>query len=316
MIPLMQWDSPACLDVSIVLCTWNNAAQLDRMLTAMRDSNIPSGLKWELIVVNNNSTDHTKQIAAKHREYLPVVHVFEAEQGESPARNTGLRAAHGKLIISTDDDVRPDPQWIKQYWQAFCDQPENTFFGGLVRCEYDGPAPDPKLLQYAPASVRGTNFGGKARVLRKDESFIAPNWACPRAAFQQVGGYDTDLGLNPNLPYPRTGTETDMMRRLHDHGWQARYLPSASLTHLVASHKTSLKHIGSYRRAGGFYDQYLQLDHGVPRHTPPWMYREAVARLGRFMWDRLRGKPAYQSYINWQIMRGRFDALSWRRKTA
>ena len=60
------------VDVSVAICTWNRAKLLDQTLTQMRQLRIPAGLTWELLVVNNNSTDDTDAVASRHASSLPL----------------------------------------------------------------------------------------------------------------------------------------------------------------------------------------------------------------------------------------------------
>ena len=100
------------VSVSVVICTWNRAGLLDQTLARMRELHVPAGLAWELLVVNNNCTDDTDAVAARHRGHLPLRPVREPTPGLSNARNKGLAEARGELILWTDDDVRVDPGWL------------------------------------------------------------------------------------------------------------------------------------------------------------------------------------------------------------
>ena len=83
--------------VSVVLCTWNNAKRLAITLDAI--SKCAFDMKWELVVVNNNCSDETDQVVEACREKLPIVYVHETRQGLSRARNAGLSAASGELVV-------------------------------------------------------------------------------------------------------------------------------------------------------------------------------------------------------------------------
>jgi glucosyl-dolichyl phosphate glucuronosyltransferase len=141
------------VDVSVVLCTWNNCGPLAVTLDALCRCIIPANLKWELVLVNNNRTDETQRVAHAFAEKLPLRYVDEPRQGLSRAKNAGLKAASGRLVVFTDDDVRFCPEWLVTYWSAFQERPFGLYFGGPIACEYEDTRLDGELLRVAPLSV-------------------------------------------------------------------------------------------------------------------------------------------------------------------
>src|SRR5438105_3257885 len=106
------------MQVTVAICTWNRARLLDQTLTRMRELAVPTGLSWELLVVNNNCTDDTDAIIAKHADALPIRRLLETKQGLSNARNCALENMRGELLIWTDDDVLVDEGWLRAYVDA------------------------------------------------------------------------------------------------------------------------------------------------------------------------------------------------------
>ncbi|NNM01828.1 MAG: glycosyltransferase family 2 protein, partial [Gammaproteobacteria bacterium] len=104
------------MDISISLCTHNNASSLDRTLASLRALEVPAGIEWEVVLVDNGSTDPTPVVANGWADRLPVVYLFEARLGLSVARNRSLAAARGDLVIFIDDDVEAVPGWLAAYW--------------------------------------------------------------------------------------------------------------------------------------------------------------------------------------------------------
>src|SRR3954466_10143738 len=101
--------------VSVAICTWNRAENLDQTLAGLRGLHVPADVEWELLVVNNNSTDATEEVIARHTAQLPLRRLFERKQGLSNARNCAAAAARGDLLLWTDDDVLVDPDWLAVY---------------------------------------------------------------------------------------------------------------------------------------------------------------------------------------------------------
>ncbi len=127
--------------LSIILCTYNRAASLRRTLETLCALQIPLGLTWELLLVDNNSTDATKQVGEEFRSKLPIRYLFEPRQGKSYALNTAVEAAGGDLLLFTDDDVDVDPNWLAGYQEAADRHAEVGFFGGRILPRWATPPP-------------------------------------------------------------------------------------------------------------------------------------------------------------------------------
>ena len=116
------------MKITVAICTWNRAELLDRTLGEMIGLRVPEGVEWELLVIDNNSTDDTENVVAGFEGRLPVRHVFEPRAGKSHAANTVLREARGDLIVWTDDDVLVDAGWLEAYAHAARDWPDAALF--------------------------------------------------------------------------------------------------------------------------------------------------------------------------------------------
>ena len=103
------------MDLSVVIGTYNRADLLGRSLAALQAQRTAPGLSWELVVVDNNSSDHTRSVidTAGATFPAPLRYVFEPRQGVGLARNTGVLRAQGEIIAFTDDDCRPEATWVQ-----------------------------------------------------------------------------------------------------------------------------------------------------------------------------------------------------------
>jgi glycosyltransferase involved in cell wall biosynthesis len=291
------------MDVSVLICTWNNSARLAVTLEALTKCIRPPGLRWQVVVVNNRCTDDTDQVVRAFTGRLPLVGVFEPEQGLSHARNAGLRAASGKLVLFTDDDVRPYPDWLSAYWTSYQEKGSRCYYGGPVEPEFEADNFDRDLLPLAPYSVRGLDWGTEARALRPRELFIGPNWACPAEAVRKVGGFDPRLGLNSSRSTLCVAEETDLMRRLQRAGLAAWYVPGARLRHFVPAPKCTLEHIAERIAAGAAYraERWLDYSNGTTiLGVPLRLGRELLAAWVKWAGRRASGQKGYPEYIRWR----------------
>src|SRR3954471_11488525 len=102
------------MDFSIIIPTYNRADELRETIRSIAKLNVDG--EWELLVVDNKSPDHTRAVVEQQRSSFPALlrYLFEPEQGRYAALNTGIRAARGKIIATTDDDARVEPDWLTQ----------------------------------------------------------------------------------------------------------------------------------------------------------------------------------------------------------
>src|SRR4051812_27727014 len=102
------------MDVSIIIATHNRCKQLDRCLAAVQG--ISSGREWELVVVDNGSTDATPSVVQEFAAiaHMPVKYVFEPRPGLGNAHNAGIRVAQGQILAFTDDDCYPAADFVSQ----------------------------------------------------------------------------------------------------------------------------------------------------------------------------------------------------------
>jgi len=302
------------MDISVVICTWNNSKQMEITLEAISRCAIPEDLEWELVAVNNNCTDDTDLVVQKFRNRLPIKYIKESHQGLSRARNAGVQSASGKLVIFTDDDVKPCREWITNYWLAYKERPSMYFFGGPLKSEFQGRKPDEELLALAFGSVKGYSRGEHPKKLDSKDFFLSANWACPLEMLKISGGFDVDKGLSASSSRVRTGEEDDLMRRLRRLDMTGWYIPKAVIIHMVPEHKCNLRHIGDRWEAYGVdiaKERYESLiESTTTRRVPYQMYKQAFGALLRWAGGKLRGRKSYREYIDWRYKKGIIFGLS------
>src|ERR1043165_6456419 len=103
---------------SVIIATYNRADEVVKTLESLQG--LESSGPWEVIIVDNNSTDNTRDVVLERVNSFPVPlrYIMEKEQGRSAALNAGIRAAKGEILAITDDDVRVGPHWLVNAEQA------------------------------------------------------------------------------------------------------------------------------------------------------------------------------------------------------
>ncbi len=220
------------VDFSLVICTYNRGDVLSdtlRSYAEMRDFEC----QVELVVVDNNSTDQTRQIVnaftQKHQN-LAVRYLFEPQPGLSYARNTGIRESQGEIIGFVDDDVYFDPYWLKETWRAFQEHAEASCMGGRSIPRFETGQPDwvtEELLVY----YGSTNSGDVAKFMVYPEYPFGLNMAFRRNVFGEIGMFNPNLGRKgKNL---LSDEEKDIFYRVAYAGLKVIYTPHALLFHRI-----------------------------------------------------------------------------------
>ncbi len=221
------------LDASVIICTYNRCQSLHRTLESFCQMRVSTEERWELIVIDNNSRDSTPDVCAQFEKRLPLRYIFEPRQGQSHARNRGVREAVGNLLLFTDDDVSVHQQWLVSYLDAVKRYAEADFFGGKIIPRWDKTPPD-WLAQHADTKLTGISLffskGEEPRFLEEEESpFFGANMAFRRVAFQDDVLFREDLGLKGDGEV--RFEETELMQRLMANSRKGFYVPSAIVYH-------------------------------------------------------------------------------------
>jgi glucosyl-dolichyl phosphate glucuronosyltransferase len=297
--------------ITVAVCTWNRSELLGRTLEQMTLLRIPPAVEWELLVVNNNSTDDTDLVAERFVDRLPLRLLQEPSPGKSHALNRAVREASGEYILFTDDDVLVDEEWITAYTRAFRRWPDAAIFGGPIRPWFDGTPPEWltrtfHLIEYAFAAL---DLGSEPRLFGGHDVPFGANMAM-RSAEQKLNPYDPSLGPRPGSGL--RGEETNLIKRMLADGAEGWWVPDAQVRHFIPAHRQSLSYIREWYRGWGEYLAQMPSEHAQRRllGRPLWLWREVVETELRFRYRKAVGKPEQwmEDLKAASVARGRFNA--------
>lgn len=294
--------------VSVLICTYNRASFLRHTLHALADATRPRDCRVEILIVDNNSTDDTRDVVARSAAAspLPIEYLFEARQGKSFALNTGLAKATGDVLALTDDDVQPDPRWLERIVRAFREN-DIVFAFGKVLPKW-GALPPPELLTPRAHDIWGPlailDYGDVPLRYTKDTRGqklpIGANLAFSREALRKLGGWRTDLGkLNNTLI---SGEDHEIFYRLRTADlFRGVYDPAILVRHHVPPSRMTRRY---FRR--WFYWHGKTLARMADVIYAPLDLSECahIARVPRFLY-----RQALQQSWKWLRQLGRNDAL-------
>jgi glucosyl-dolichyl phosphate glucuronosyltransferase len=225
------------LNITVILCTYNRCQSLAKALGSVAHSVLPDSLEWEVLVVDNNSKDQTRDVVGGFSQRYPgrFRYLFEAHQGKSYALNAGIREARGDVLAFMDDDVTAERTWLRNLTMAL-EGNDCSGAGGRILPAQDFSPPSWLQLK-GPMSTAGMlalfDLGEVACELH--EAPFGTNMAFRKSIFVRYGGFRTDMGPCPGSEM--RNEDTEFGRRLLAAGEPLRYEPSAIVYHTVPENR-------------------------------------------------------------------------------
>jgi glycosyltransferase involved in cell wall biosynthesis len=217
--------------LTVLIATYNGAKTLPEVLRAYCTLEAPTG-GWKLVIVDNGSTDDTKEIIAAFRHRLPLTYLCEPKKGKNAALNTGLSHISGDLVVLTDDDVLPQPDWLRQLRLAANSQPLYAIFGGPILPKWELPAED-WILTWVPKGPTFTILDSLKEGPISPRLVFGPNMTVRTDIFQS--GYRFDEAIGPKGTNYAMGSEAELLRRLAHARFMAWHCKSAVVQHIIRS---------------------------------------------------------------------------------
>ena len=176
------------MDVTIAICTYNHSESLRKTLRALERVRVPEGLRCELLIVNNASTDRTEEVARSFRaDGLSVRYAYEPRPGKCIALNTALSEARGRAILFTDDDVVPPRNWIEGMCEPLLSGKAHAVAGGVRVAPH---LERPWMVWLHRAWLASTDYLNA----EDPEDLVGANMAVSREVLDKVPGFDPELG--------------------------------------------------------------------------------------------------------------------------
>lgn len=253
------------MDFSIIIPTYERPAHvvacLESLATLRFDRN-----RWEAIFVDDGSASPAAAEVRAAAESLPVRMLLRAHAGPAAARNAGAHEARGQWLVFTDDDCRPDPDWLDAFAARFAADGDCAIGGRSINALRDNVYSEASQVLLDYLYERFNAVPGRAQLL------MSNNFALPTATFRAVGGFDARF---PGA----AGEDRDLCARLSEAGVPLFYEPRAVVMH---------HHALSLRR---FWRQHYNYGGGAWRFRSMRATREATdvkVERGEFYWNLLR----------------------------
>lgn len=261
------------MDFSVAICTYNGAARLPAVLDCLQRQ-IVEGVRWEVLVIDNNSSDDTKAIVMEYsqrwREDCGLRYVFEGKQGTSYARLKAVDVAQSQDLIGfLDDDNLPAETWVAEAYQFGQHHPKAGAYGGIIHAKLDEVPPDyfDRIKMLLAILNQGDRPFQYRRSVKPRKTPIAPGCVIRKQAWKDcipdrllLAGRDeagkTMLGACEDL---------EMMYYIQNSEWEVWHNPMMVIWHHIPSRRLERDYLLKVARTSGLSNHALRLARMQPR---------------------------------------------------
>ncbi|MFL6514012.1 MAG: glycosyltransferase family 2 protein [Chthoniobacterales bacterium] len=281
------------MKISSIICTRNRAKYLRQAIHSLTAQDLPVA-DYEIIVVDNDSTDSTRQIVNELAGTTPNLrYVYEKNPGLSNARNRGIQEAIAPVVTFLDDDALAAPSWLTAILNTFDTHPQPACVGGPVEPWWEIPRP-----QWFPESFIGCHsryYGARARWYDYPaEHPIGCNMAFLKERVLEVGGFNAAL--------ENYNDETELISRLVAIGGKLKYEPLATVRHLLGKERLGLRwQMRRHYQEGKSLALAATLKHPLP-------VARRIPELGTNLFSIT--KRTARLFVSWTPMRERVQKLA------
>lgn len=240
---------------------------------------------WEIVIVDNGSTDNTALIINSFTKYLPIKYFLENTPGKNNALNFGIKQVSGELVVLTDDDIIPHENWLIELLNCADTNPDYSIFAGKIM-PYWSRQPEEWILKLVP---QGIAFAITDQTLVEGEISASlvwgPNMAIRKSVF--TAGFQFDSTIGPNGKNYIMGSETEFTVRLARSGYKSWFCSGAMVQHIIRENQLELNWIkgrafrygrGQYRKVNNQIKNN-QLSLGIPL----WVLRKLIFQIAIYL---------------------------------
>ncbi|HEY9735778.1 MAG TPA: hormogonium polysaccharide biosynthesis glycosyltransferase HpsE [Trichocoleus sp.] len=282
-------------DFSIAICTYNGEKRLPDVLECLLQQVHVENLAWEVIVVDNNSTDGTAAVVEDYRarwpQQVPLRYAFEAQQGAGYARHHAVAISQSPLIGFLDDDNLPAPDWIQQAADFAQHHPQAGAFGSRIRGLFEG-TPPPHFERIA-AFLALTDRGSEPLLYKPSQKILPPSAGLVVRRQAWLDHVPTQMVLSGRTGQSMlTGEDLESILHIQRAGWQIWYNPEMQLEHKIPCGRLERSYLIRFFRGIGL-SRYRTRSLGFPAWCRPLVLPlytlNDVRKIGRQLLKYRRG---------------------------
>lgn len=226
--------------LSVVICSYNREKYIAESINAALNQSV-SLVDYQIVVVNNNSTDATDTICLELlSEGKQFDYVVEIKQGLSHARNRGIDEARGEIIVFVDDDAMMEPNYVENVLTFFSEKDSISAVGGRIFPRYEEKNANWMSPVLMPL-IAALDMGNQPKPFRMGKFPIGANMAFRKSVFDKIGTFNVELGRNGNSL--QGGEEKDIFARMRAVNMDIWYCPYIVVYHVIPTSRLQKSYI-------------------------------------------------------------------------
>lgn len=230
--------------ISIVVCTYNRDKYIFRTLSCVAQNDYPTD-GYEIVVVNNNSSDNTEKECERFASLYPQVnysYVVENQQGLSYARNRAVKESKGDILVFLDDDAFVGKDYLMNLNSHLSEYPDAMAYGGEIIPLYETGVEPKWMSKWSYSWVSAINKGDKVSLFEGNSYPIGANMGIKRECFDILkDGFNTRLGRSGKNMIG--GEEKDFFFRVKGLGGKIYYFNKIAVHHVIPESRTTWQYI-------------------------------------------------------------------------
>ena len=274
------------LDFTVAIPTYNGANRLPLVLEKLRSQINTENISWEVIIVDNNSSDNTSKIVQDYQsrfsEFVSIRYLFEPQQGAAFARLKAIQEAKGTYIGFLDDDVLPDKNWIYAAY-SFCQaHPQAGAVGGQIHGDFEVEPPPEYKRVYPFLSIR--EHGSKPRLFEPNKLNLPTTASLVVSKKVWNESFPDHLTLSGRVGSSMVASEDyELLLYIHKNGWEIWYNPNMESYHKIPAHRLERGYLLSLGRSCGLPTYFLLTINAKSWEKPILFFRTLLGNSRRII---------------------------------
>ena len=268
------------MEITVLICTRNNGESLRDTLECLLTQEGAQGLEYEIVVVDNQSTDGTRAVLEAYAQKFAgrLRYFYERRRGKPFALNLGVHHARGAIIASTDDDCLPASDYLLRLHESFAAYKDITYLGGPISPHWEGCTPPAWLKDSFLANLAMLDYGDAPFLIdgkNEKRDVYGANFAFRRQAFDRFGGFCLEREYTQDI---------EIIRRILEGGGTGLYAPAVRVRHKVTPKRVTKSYFYHWHFKKGrmrAYDGDITVKAIYPLGVPFWLWRASLKQLVR-----------------------------------
>ena len=261
-----------CFDFTVAIPTYNGASRLPELLERLQNQLDTENMNWEIIVVDNNSTDNTAQVVQNYQESwqypYPLKYCFEAKQGSAYARQKAVAEAKSELIGFLDDDNYPLSNWVATAYNFAQKYPQAGAYGSQIHPDWEVEPPENFQQRIAPF-LAITERGNLPLLYETKKKLLPPSAGLVVRRKAWLDSISTNSILPGRVADGMlAGEDLEMLSYIQKSGWEIWYNPEMEIYHKIPNTRLQRAYLIPFFQGIGLSRYVTRMANIKPWHKP------------------------------------------------